>query len=97
MSDAGVSPSALPHAATGAGGARILEQGYQRYTGPRSGVGGAIRSVMVHTAQRALGIHRRLGAKVLPILIASRPILASCRSIPRRGACFTCRLRMSTR
>lgn len=74
MSDAGLTPSRLPHAAIGPGdggaAARILEQGYQRYTGPRAGVPGAMRSVMVHTAQRALGIHRRLGAKVLPILTA---------------------------
>lgn len=50
--------------------ARILEQGYVRYEGPRSGVAGAMRSVAARTAERALGIHRRAGAKVLPILTA---------------------------
>jgi ABC-2 type transport system permease protein len=50
--------------------ARILEQGYVRYDGPRGGVVSAMRSVMARTAERALGIRRRGGAKVLPILAA---------------------------
>lgn len=52
------------------GTARILEQGYQPYTGTRLGLAGSVRSVMVATAQRSLGIHRRLGAKVVPVLTA---------------------------
>ena len=48
--------------------AQILERGYRRYDGPRAGVSGAIRSVMRHTVQRCLGLHRPARAKVFPVL-----------------------------
>lgn len=50
------------------GGARILEGGYRRYDGERSGASGAIESVAVHTTQRALGLRRAARFKILPIL-----------------------------
>ena len=54
-----------------ADGARILEGGYRRYDGARSGAPGAVRSVAAHTAQRALGLRRSARYKVLPILAAA--------------------------
>ena len=47
--------------------ARILDRGYRRYTGPRAGVGGSIRTVWLQSLQRALGIRRSTWAKVLPV------------------------------
>ena len=49
-------------------GARILERGYRRYTGPREGQGHAVRSVIAHTLRRILGLRRPTRAKVLPFL-----------------------------
>lgn len=49
--------------------ARIVDQGYRPYTGPREGLGGSIRTVMLHSIGRVLGIRRGAMAKVLPILI----------------------------
>ena len=54
-----------------ADGARILEGGYRRYDGERSGTAGAVESVAVHTAQRALGLRRSARFKILPILAAA--------------------------
>lgn len=48
--------------------ARILDRGYRHYDGERSGVWGAMRSVIRLTLQRALGIHRPARAKVFPVL-----------------------------
>ncbi|MCU1351967.1 MAG: hypothetical protein JWM05_1176 [Acidimicrobiales bacterium] len=53
-----------PHA----GESRIIDRGYRRFEGERRGVGGSIRSLSVHSVQRALGLRRTLWAKVLPIL-----------------------------
>jgi len=55
---------------TGAGEARIIEGGYRRYDGARSGVPGAIRSTTVNAIQRALGLRRAARHKILPILAA---------------------------
>lgn len=49
--------------------ARIIDRGYRRFGGERTGVSGAVRSVAVATMQRALGIHRKARYKVLPVLI----------------------------
>ena len=60
----------------GPGDARILDRGYRRYQGERSGVPGAIRSVVLHSLQRGLGLRRNLWAKALPfsaVLIAYLP------------------------
>jgi len=47
--------------------ARILDQGYRRYEGPRRGAAGAVRSLAWYSAQRALGLRRSGWAKLLPI------------------------------
>ncbi|MEZ5182705.1 MAG: hypothetical protein R2702_12665 [Acidimicrobiales bacterium] len=49
------------------GEARIIDRGYRKYDGPRTGVRGAQRAVVVHSVQRALGMRRTIWAKVLPI------------------------------
>src|SRR5688500_19682255 len=48
--------------------ARILDRSYRAYDGPRGGVIGAIRTVTLHSIRHALGIKRRHGAKVVPVL-----------------------------
>ena len=53
-----------------AGQARILEGGYRRYDGVRTGSRGAMRSVAVHTMQRALGLRRAGRYKLLPVIAA---------------------------
>ena len=50
--------------------ARILDQGYRRYDGPRRGTGGAVRSMEGTSVLRALGLRRTFWAKVFPILSA---------------------------
>lgn len=47
--------------------ARILDRGYRRYNGPRTGVRGAVQTVWWQSFQRALGLRRTVWAKVLPI------------------------------
>jgi ABC-2 type transport system permease protein len=47
---------------------RILDQGYRRYEGERRGMGGSIRTVVLHSVQRALGLKRSFWQKVLPTL-----------------------------
>jgi ABC-2 type transport system permease protein len=51
--------------------ARIIDRGYRHYDGPRTGTRGAIRSVIVHSVQRGLGMRRTIWAKVLPVLTAA--------------------------
>jgi ABC-2 type transport system permease protein len=48
--------------------ARILDRGYRRYDGERRGVPGAIRSVMVDSVRRMLGMKRAVWHKILPVL-----------------------------
>lgn len=48
--------------------ARIVDQGYRPYTGPRRGTVGAVRSLARHGMFRALGIRRTVWAKVLPVI-----------------------------
>lgn len=48
--------------------ARILDRSYRAYDGKRSGLIGAMRTVTVHSMRHALGIKRRHGAKVIPVL-----------------------------
>jgi ABC-2 type transport system permease protein len=57
----------MSDAGTPVGGARIIDRGYRSYDGPRSGARGAIRSLVGHSLQRALGLRRTLWAKVLPM------------------------------
>ncbi len=48
------------------GNARIVERGFQRYDGPRSGVGGAIRSLAWQSMRAALGLGRLARYKIFP-------------------------------
>jgi ABC-2 type transport system permease protein len=48
--------------------AQILDRGYRKYDGPRTGVSGAVSAVLRHSIQRALGMRRSLWAKVLPVV-----------------------------
>ncbi|MFN8016531.1 MAG: hypothetical protein U0P45_00225 [Acidimicrobiales bacterium] len=50
------------------GEARIIDRGYRKYDGPRTGVQGAARTVWLHSLQRALGMRRTIWAKVFPII-----------------------------
>lgn len=68
----------IPTEATDFTTARIVDRGYRRYDGPRTGVSGAIRTVIRHSVQRALGLRRTVWAKVLPlaaVLIAYLPAI----------------------
>ena len=47
--------------------ARILDQGYRPYEGPRRGARGAVRSLAWHSVLRALGLRRNAWAKLLPV------------------------------
>lgn len=53
-----------------AGDARIFDRGYRRYDGTRTGLAGAIRTLVVHSAQRALGLGRPARHKLLPVAVA---------------------------
>ena len=50
------------------GEARIVDRGYRKYDGPRTGMVGAVRTVVVHSLQRSLGMRRTLWAKVFPTI-----------------------------
>jgi ABC-2 type transport system permease protein len=52
------------------GDARIIEGGYRRYDGERTGVKGAVRSTTINAMQRALGLRRSARHKILPVLAA---------------------------
>ena len=49
-------------------GAEIVERGFQPYDGPRSGIGGAIRSVTWQSIRATLGIGRPARHKIFPII-----------------------------
>ncbi len=50
--------------------AQILDRGYRKYGGERSGVPGAVRSVAWHTTRSILGLGRKGRHKVFPIIVA---------------------------
>jgi ABC-2 type transport system permease protein len=52
----------------GRGDARIVERGFQRYDGPRSGVPGAIRSVGWEAIRATLGLGRPARMKIFPVI-----------------------------
>ncbi len=61
------------------GAAQIFDQGYRRYDGPRSGVGGSIRTLVTHSVRDALGLGRLTRHKVFPfgtIIAAFLPAIA---------------------
>lgn len=49
--------------------AQILDRGYRRFEGRRSGVSGAIRSVAWHTVRSILGLGRSARHKVFPVIV----------------------------
>ncbi len=49
--------------------ARILDRGYRRFEGRRSGVTGAVRSVAWHTVRSILGLGRSARHKVFPVIV----------------------------
>lgn len=53
---------------SGRGDARIVERGFQRYDGPRSGVPGAIRSVSWESIRATLGLGRPARHKIFPVI-----------------------------
>lgn len=58
-------------------GARILDRGYRAYAGRRSGVSGAIRSVVRHTVRSILGIGRKGRHKVFPVVVIAIAFIPS--------------------
>ncbi len=53
---------------TPTGDAQIVERGFQRYEGPRSGVGGAVRSVAWQSMRATLGLGRPARHKIFPFI-----------------------------
>lgn len=51
------------------GAARILDRGYRRFEGTRSGVPGAVRSTAWHSTRSVLGLGRKARHKIAPILV----------------------------
>ncbi len=49
--------------------AQIYDRGYRKYDGERTGVKGAMRSLISHSAAHALGLRRTARFKVIPVLI----------------------------
>ena len=49
--------------------AQIYDRGYRKYDGERTGVRGAMRSLVSHSAAHALGLRRTARFKVIPVLI----------------------------
>jgi len=54
---------------TAEGNAQILDRGYRRFEGRRSGVWGAIRSTAWHSTRSVLGLGRKARHKVAPVLV----------------------------
>jgi len=50
-------------------GAQILDRGYRRYEGSRSGTVGAVRSVAWHTTRSILGLGRKARHKIFPVIV----------------------------
>ncbi len=49
--------------------ARILDRGYRRFEGERSGLRGSVRSLAWHTARSILGLGRKARYKIVPVFI----------------------------
>lgn len=49
--------------------ARILDRGYRRYDGNRSGLRGSVRSLAWHTTRSILGLGRPARHKIFPIIV----------------------------
>ena len=61
-------PSAPAASAARADAAQIIDQGYRSYDGPRTGLPGAIRSVVRYSVRHTLGLGRSARHKILPWL-----------------------------
>ncbi len=48
--------------------AQIFDRGYRRYDGPRTGVRGAVRTLVVHSSRSVLGLGRPARSKAIPIM-----------------------------
>jgi ABC-2 type transport system permease protein len=57
--------------------ARILDRGYRKYEGSRSGVVGAVRSVAWHTVRSILGLGRKGRHKVFPVIVLAIAFIPS--------------------
>ncbi|HVL23213.1 MAG TPA: ABC transporter permease [Thermomicrobiales bacterium] len=70
MSSDGVTPqvTTTPAAAARPYG-EVFDRGYRHYDGPRKGRGQAVRSLIIYSMKRAMGIRKSWTAKVLPILL----------------------------
>lgn len=64
-----LAPAGGPAGPAANGGAQIFDQGYRRYTGPRTGMSGSIRSLIKHSLRHALGLGRSARFKVIPLAI----------------------------
>ncbi|MDH3682023.1 MAG: ABC transporter permease [Acidimicrobiia bacterium] len=65
-----------PSAVAGPGSsAQIFDQGYRRYTGPRTGMSGSIRSLVKHSLRHALGLGRSARFKVIPLAVVGMAYL----------------------
>lgn len=51
------------------GDAQIFDQGYRRYTGPRTGMPGSMRTLVKHSLRHAMGLGRAARYKVIPLSI----------------------------
>lgn len=49
--------------------ARILDRGYRKFDGERSGIGGSVRSLAWHTTRSILGLGRPARHKIFPIIV----------------------------
>ncbi len=49
--------------------AQIYDQGYRRYEGERTGLTGAVRTLITHSIRHALGIGRSAKFKTIPVLV----------------------------
>ncbi len=55
--------------------ARIHDRGYRTYDGPRTGLKGAMKTVVVASWQRALGLKRSMWAKLLPFGVLAMALI----------------------
>jgi ABC-2 type transport system permease protein len=54
---------------TAEGNAQILDRGYRKFDGQRSGVWGAVRSTAWHSTRSVLGLGRKARHKIAPVLV----------------------------
>lgn len=58
-----------PNLTTSNGGAAIFERGYRRYDGERTGVAGAMRTLVTQSIRAVLGIGRSARHKIMPLAV----------------------------